>query len=162
MTPKKPKKPRGPGLTMPKIRTKPTSLTPELLLKIQGAIEAGLYPENAMLGLGIGKTTINEWKQKGRAGITPYCDLIVAIEESEAKSFAKAEKQLAKLVSKGDLRAITWFLERRLRAVYKPNTHELSGPSGGAIEASLVGLSTDELLKLATPEDTKEGSTDDK
>ena len=97
-TPTKTKKPRN---KLPKVRTRPTHCTPELIAKIAGAIEAGFARDNAMLGLGVAPASITEWIFKGRAGIPPYSDLVVAIEEAKGKSHNRVEKQLAKAISKG-------------------------------------------------------------
>lgn len=140
---------------------RPSTLTRDLMLKITGVIETGVSPCSAMLALGIPESTMHEWLSKGRSGMAPYADLVLSIKQAESKSFQRAEKVLGRLISKGDIKATTWFLERRFRQLYKPVHHtEVSGPNGSPLEVqSLQGMATTELIKLANTDE--EDSTDD-
>ena len=145
-------KPKRKKNKFPKVKRRPTHCTPELITKIAAVIEAGASPRSSALSLGVNPASWSEWLQKGEAGIAPYSALVSAIHEAENKSFQRAEKQLGKLIGKADIKAVTWFLERRYRQIYKPVTHtEVSGPNASPV--ALQHLSSADLLKLASEDD---------
>ena len=73
---------------------RPTKLTPALQKKIVGKIRKGVAPQTAAVSSGVGVSTWDSWKKKGREGKDPYAGLVEAVEEAEAEIAARAESMV--------------------------------------------------------------------
>jgi hypothetical protein len=110
---RKQKKPKGthggarPGAGRP---TKQTPTVEEVLLE---AITLGLSLGKACSLVGIAAETFIDWREKDP-------ELAERVEAARAKGIKDALVQLHMLKRTGDIKAITWFLEKMDRATYGP------------------------------------------
>ena len=97
-----------------KLRTgRPTKLTPTVIEKICDALRGGNYRETAAAYAGVGRSTFNDWMQRGhdaKSGI--YRDLVDAVEKALADSEARNIAMVEKAAAAGDWKAAAWYLER--------------------------------------------------
>jgi len=118
---------------------RPTKLTAEIQQKIVTAIAAGNYIETSAALVGINRTTLQRWMKRGaRAQSGKHADFCSAVH----KALAQAEVRDVAIIGQAAVKqwqAAAWRLERKnhkrwgRKAVIVAN-HEVSGPSGGAIQ----------------------------
>jgi len=118
----------------------------EKLCVIQGWARDGLTDEQIAGKMGIGVTTLYDYKKK-------YPEFMKALKKGKEVVDREVENSLLEQARSGNMTAIIfWLKNRKPRQWRDKQTREISGPEGGAIEVEqqvdLSGLSDKELDQL--------------
>ncbi len=133
-----------------------TKLTPERQRTITDALERGHYARAACALAGIDESTYYRWLERGRkARRGRYRAFCEAVDQAEAKAENIAVLALQREVLRGDMRAVTFYLERRYPARWGRTVTELTGPEGGPVEfrGPLVIMQGTDPRRLPDPEE---------
>lgn len=115
---------------------RPTICTPAMIERVRTAIEEGNYMQTVADLVGIHRTTLYKWLDRGEAGEEPYQTLLHVTREALAKAELNAVRLIKEagsgwserkvetsgdsntvtITERRDWRAAAWFLERRFPA----------------------------------------------
>lgn len=95
----------------------------ELKRKLFNFLKAGISLSNACGLIRLPEATVHEWRRKGLADIdagqdTVYSEFFYDFAAAKAVAPAKAERVLQRLIERGDVRAVMWYLSRRMPHQY--------------------------------------------
>jgi len=135
---------------------RPTKLSKEISDAIVENLRLGNYIEHASAAVGINKSTLYAWLDRGRkeqeridAGVEPNSDEQMFVEFSNAVEKAKAEAVsrnvaiIQKSAHHGTWQAAAWWLERTQQQVFgRKQQLEHTGPEGSPIK---LEVSTQEI-----------------
>ena len=85
----------------------------DLVQALCDSIATGMYVNLACQSVGIGTSTLHEWKKKGQEGITPYDKVWKRIQIAEAKAIERRIRRIEEAGESGSWQADAWYLERR-------------------------------------------------
>ena len=92
---------------------RPTKLTEDTQQTIIGAIQLGMYQEQAALLAGISTSTFYIWMQQGRQPDNPpYTEFMDAVEKARAEAEARKLRAIHIAADTGTWQAAAWWLER--------------------------------------------------
>lgn len=77
------------------------------------AIRDGCPLVHAAAAAGVGRSTLREWKQRGRAGEEPYAGFLGEIQKAEAARVAALTARVVRASGKS-WQAAAWYLERTM------------------------------------------------
>lgn len=142
---------------------RPTKLTDDLAAKIVQVIRAGNYREVAARFAGVAPETLTRWLTRGekeKCGV--YATFRQSVLEAEEAAEIESVGCIRRLVKDGDLKAATWYLERKfperwgrkdhLRAEVKSQVQaEVKSEVSAKVDVrpDLSKLSTESLRALA-------------
>lgn len=129
---------------------RPTKLTPELLEKISGYVEAGNFVDIACQACGINRSTYYRWKNRGETnnkGI--YHDFCNTIKKAEAVGEVSHVEKIRE--GKSGWQSSAWWLERRFPDRWgKVDRVDLTSKGEGINRSiKLEELSNDDLNRIA-------------
>lgn len=111
---------------------RPTKLTAEVTQAIASWLKLGYFVEDAARMVGIHKSTLYRWLERGREdrdAETPslYADFCDAMEKSRAEAEGIFLKSIQTAANRGQWQAAAWWLERSFDKWSKPNQLKISG-----------------------------------
>lgn len=101
---------------------RPTSLTDISAERIRQAVRKGATWQLAAAAAGVGRSTLMDWKAKGKRGEQPYADFLDSLKRAEAERADEALEHIQKAAGTS-WQAAAWYLERRY-----PQTFALRRP----------------------------------
>lgn len=111
---------------------RPTKLKPEVRAGLIEAVELGATWEAAAQSVGIGASTLRQWRQRGEAGEAPFAALLADLKRADADCISRALQVIRQAAEGGQWQAAAWLLERRHPADYGRRVEsrvEVSAPS---------------------------------
>ena len=93
---------------------RPSKFTPELVKRLMSAIADGLNIKQACTAVGIGETTLHDWREE-------YPELEKQLEEAREECRQKALAGIKAAGNDGDWRALEAFLRMSFHADYRQN-----------------------------------------
>lgn len=103
---------RKPEINPPSHPGRPTLYSDELGDQLCALIAGGVPIRLAARSLGIGRSTLYDWRAAGGEGLAPYVTFVAKLERALARVEATLTLSLTSAAKK-DWRAAAWWLERR-------------------------------------------------
>lgn len=125
---------------------RPTKLTDAIRAGLVEAVELGATWDAAANAVGIGVSTLREWRRRGEDGEEPFAALLAELQKAEAEGIARALRVIRGASEDGEWQAAAWILERRYPADYGRRMEskvEVSAPSAEQAVAALLSKLTE-------------------
>ncbi len=125
---------------------RPTKLDDLTAKKIVSALEAGVSRRGAANAANVDYATLKRWLASGRAGDEPYCAFCARVEQAEAKAERVVVDALMVAVGKGNVAAITLWLQQRRAADWGVKVTDAANDGSDPVG---VDLTADQVQSLA-------------
>ena len=118
-----------------------TILTDAVRAGLAEAVELGATWDAAADAVGIGVSTLRQWRRRGEDGEEPFAALVAELQRAEAAGITRALRVIRGAADDGEWTAAAWILERRYPADYGRRMEsrvEVSAPSAEQAIAALL------------------------